>query len=649
MNADARSHVAAAAVFAGATLIIITQAPLWTTLIALACATWRWLLGTGRIPAPRPRKGMRFLFGAITALLVGAVLLNFRTLNGLAAGTALLVLMGALKLLESRTRRDDAIVIAASLVMLLAAALGNQSLARVPLYLLLVWGACAAMMIVAHRGASLPVRAALRLSARALAMAAPLALALFLFFPRIGGQFWALPGQGEASTGLSDSMSPTAIDELVANYEPAFRAKFEGPPPPPEARYWRGPVLSQFDGFTWRSGRGYRQTPITPLGDALRYRVTLEPTYRNWVFALDTVDASPARNIFLQHDRQLWRTDIVDSTLTYDASSHLQTLTEGPLSDLGRKYETRLPTDRNPRSIALARELRAQSRDDADYSRRVLAWFRHNGLQYTLEPGRGTLDSVDHVLFDSKLGFCGHFASAYATLMRAAGVPARVVTGYLGGEWVPGGDYFIVRQSDAHAWTEIWLEGQGWTRVDPTAVVAPERLNRGLYDVLEGNASLSISLRRTPWLVRAGQIWDSMNTWWRERVLDFNMREQLDLLRRLGIEAPDWRHLGWGFAGALFLWLAWVTSTLQRSVARAKPDRVARAWIKATGKLAKVAAPRAPSEGAMDYARRIADQHPRLATSVTEIAMRYTRLRFGREAANEDVIELEREVSRLVV
>ena len=154
---------------------------------------------------------------------------------------------------------------------------------------------------------------------------------------------------------------------------------------------------------------------------------------------------------------------------------------------------------------------------------------------------------------------------------------------------------------------------------------------------------------RTPWLVRAGQIWDSMNTWWRERVLDFNMREQLDLLRRLGIEAPDWRHLGWGFAGALFLWLAWVTSTLQRSVARAKPDRVARAWIKATGKLAKVAAPRAPSEGAMDYARRIADQHPRLATSVTEIAMRYTRLRFGREAANEDVIELEREVSRLVV
>ena len=649
MNADARSQIAAALVFAGATLIIFTQAPPWTTLIALCCALWRCLVATGRVPAPRPRKGMKFLFGAITALLVGAVLVNFRTLNGLTAGTALLVLMGALKVLESRTRRDDAIVIAVSLVMLLAAALGNQSLSRIPLYLLLVWGACAAMMIVAHHGVSLPVRAALRLSARALAMALPLAVALFLFFPRVGGQFWALPGQGEASTGLTDSMSPTAIEELVANYDPAFRAKFEGPPPPPEARYWRGIVLSQFDGFTWRRGRAYRPTPVTPLGEAVRYRVTLEPTWRNWVFALDTVDASPSRGTLMQHDGQLWRPETIDTTLTYDASSHLRTIARGPLSATGRRFETQLPPGRNPRSIALAQELRARSRDDADYARRVLDWFRENGLRYTLEPGRGTLDSVDHVLFDSKLGFCGHYASAYSTLMRAAGIPARVVTGYLGGEWNPGGDYFIVRQSDAHAWTEIWLEGQGWTRVDPTAVVAPERLNRGVYDVLTEGASLGISLRRTAWLTRVSQFWDSMDTWWRERVLDFNMRNQLDLLRRLGIESPNWRHLGWGFAAALLLWLAWVTSTLRRSVARVQPDRVARAWIKATGKLAKVSPPRAPGEGAMDYARRVAAEHPRLATSVNAIALRYTRLRYGRGAAHDDIAELEREVSRLAV
>jgi transglutaminase-like putative cysteine protease len=649
VNADARSQVAATLVFTGATLIIITQAPLWTTAIALACAGWRWLLATGRVPAPRPRKGMRFLFGAITAVMVGAVLMSFRTLNGLAAGTALLVLMGALKLLESRTRRDDGIVIGVSLFLLLAAALGDQSLARVPLYLVLVWGACAALMLVAHPGSSLPVRAALRLSARALAMAIPLAAALFLFFPRLGGHFWALPGQGEATTGLSDSMSPTAIDELVSNYDPAFRVSFEGALPPPEARYWRGPVFSSFDGFTWRGGRRYVPTPITPAGEAVRYRVTLEPTYRNWVFALDTVDASPRHNIFIQHDRVLWRSEPVDSVLTYDASSHLRTVSRGPLSIAGRRYETGLPADRNPRALALARELRAQSRDDVDYSRRVLDWFRDSGLEYTLEPGQGALDSVDHVLFDSRRGFCGHFASAYATLMRAAGIPARVVTGYLGGEWNPAGRYLIVRQSDAHAWTEIWLDGQGWTRIDPTAVVAPERLSRGVYDVLSDDASLGISLRRAPWMVRMGQLWDGMNTWWRDQVLGFDIRSQLSFLRSLGIDSPDWRHLGWGFAGALVLWLAWVTSTLRRSVARVKPDRVARAWLKATRKLEKVAAPRAPGEGAMNYAARIATQHPHLAASVTAVAERYTRLRFGREAANEDIAELEREVSRLAV
>ena len=278
MNADARAHFAAALVFTGATLIIATQAPSWTVVIALLCAAWRWLLATGRVATPKPRKGVKFLFGAVTAVLVGAVLLSFRTLNGLAAGTALLVLMGALKLLESRTRRDDGIVIGVSLFLLLAAALGDQSLARVPLYLLLVWGACAAMMLVAHPTGSLPVRAALRLSARALAMAIPLAVACFLFFPRLGGQFWALPGAGDASTGLSDSMSPTAIDELVSNYDPAFRATFEGALPPPEARYWRGPVLSNFDGFTWRRGRSYLPTPLTPVGDAVRHRIALEPT-----------------------------------------------------------------------------------------------------------------------------------------------------------------------------------------------------------------------------------------------------------------------------------------------------------------------------------------------------------------------------------
>jgi transglutaminase-like putative cysteine protease len=650
MSADGRSHAAATLVFVVSTLLVAGDAPAWATVVALAASGWRLLISLDLIAAPRPRRGMRFVFGAVTALLVGAVLLSFRTLNGLAAGTALLVLMGALKLVESRARRDDGIVIGVALFLLLAAALANQSLIRAPLYLLQVWLACSAMMVVAHAGAELPVRAAMRLSARALGLAMPLAAACFLLFPRIGGQFWALPRDGQATTGLSDSMSPTAIDELVADYEPAFRAKFVGAPPPPEFRYWRGPVLSAFDGFTWRRDRrGYPAGTLSPVGEAVRYRVTMEPTHRNWVFALDTVDASPGRNIYLAHDRLLWRSDPVSQQLSYEASSHLRTVSTDRLATLGRRYETQLPADRNPRALALARELRAASADDAAYVRRVLDWFRETGLEYTLQPGSGGLDSVDHVLFVSRRGFCGHFASAYATLMRAAGIPARVVTGYLGGEWNPVGGYFIVRQSDAHAWTEIWLDGQGWTRVDPTAVVAPERITSGVYDVLGASASVGVALRRSPWLTRMAQYWDGMNTWWRDRVLEFNLRSQLEFLRNLGFESPDWRHLGWGFAGVLVVWLAWITGTLRRSVARVKPDRLARAWLRATRKLERVTTPRLPSEGAMNYAQRVAASDPRLAATVQALATRYTRLRFGPSAEEAEIRAFELEVRKLAV
>ena len=643
----ARAQIAATLVFAGSVLLVAMEAPLWTVAIAMGCCAWRLAVATGRLAMPRRRRGMRFLFGALTAVMVVAVLLSFRTLNGLAAWTALLVIMGALKLLESHGPRDDGIVIGVSLFILLAAALADQSLLRLPLYLLQVWAACAAIMLVAYPGDGLPVRTALRLSARALAMAVPLTVACFLFFPRFSGHFWALPGSGEASTGLSDSMSPGAIDRLVADYEPVFRAKFEGARPPQEMLYWRGPVLNIFDGYTWRRGaRNYESTPLTPLGEALRYRVTLEPTHRKWLFALDTVDASPLRGVSLSHDRVLIRSKPVDATLSYDASSHLQTRPEAPLSTVARTYETDLPEGRNPRSLVLAGQLRARAADDAEYTRLVLDWFRDNDLQYTLEPDRTGLDSVDSVLFDTKLGFCGHFASAYASLMRAAGIPARVVTGYLGGEWNPFGGYFIVYQSDAHAWTEVWLEGQGWKRIDPTSVLAPERLRTGLYSALADVAPFGVTLRQNALLARLAMYWDSANTWWRDRVLDFNLRAQLSFLRNLGIEAPSWEHLGWGFAGALMLWMLWVTSTLRRSVARVKPDRISRAWLEATRKLAGIA-PREPSEGAMNYARRVAELNPELGERVIALATLYTRLRFGPEPDELQVVALEREVRKL--
>jgi transglutaminase-like putative cysteine protease len=561
--------------------------------------------------------------------------------------------MGALKLLESRSRRDDGIVIGVALFMLLASALATQSLVRVPFYLLTVWAACASIAIVADRSGALTPRTALRLSARALAMSLPLAAACFLFFPRVAGQFWALQRGEQATSGLSDEMSPGSISQLANEYDPAFRVRFEGAPPPQSTLYWRGPVLNDFDGFTWRRERSkyYPGAHLEMDGAPVRYRVTLEPTQQRWLFALDMIDGVSRRDIFIApQDRQLSMIEVISSTLSYDAVSYLRTRNEGPLPTLGRRHETTLPLDRNPRARALALDLRARTGSDAEFARAVLAWFRDNGLEYTLEPGVTTLDSVDTTLFDSKRGFCGHFASSYAMMMRAAGIPARIVTGYLGGEWNPVGGYFIVRQSDAHAWTEIWLDETGWTRIDPTAVVAPERLQRGIFDLFADSLpATSAFMHNSAWLNRLEHLWDGANQWWQERVVEFNLRAQLELLRDLGIDSPSWQHLGWAFTAGLVAWIAWVSLSLRRGVARVKPDRISRAWVRATRKLARVAPPRAPAEGPMEYARRVGAHRPDLAARIDALASLYTRLRFGRDASHQDVAAFEREVRNLGV
>jgi transglutaminase-like putative cysteine protease len=655
VNGSARSGIAAALLFATSLLLTVGHAPPWCLGIGIAAVLWRLGVAVGRFARPRRGAAVRYFMTALTCLLAVGVATTFQTLNGLAAGTALLVVMGALKLLESQTRRDDAIVIGVALFLLLAAALADQSLWRLPLYLLAVWGAAAAIALLAHGDALFPTRAAFRIAARATLMSIPLALLCFAFFPRIAGQFWALQRGSMASTGLSDEMTPGNIDKLAIEYDPAFRVQFSGAMPPRAALYWRGPVLNTFDGLTWRRARSggglYVATPVFPVGDAVRYRVTLEPTNQSWWFALDTVDASPRRDVFLTHDRQLISAAPVTSVVSYDATSHLATRSDGPLSTLGRRYETRLPLERNPRARSLALDLRARTRTDQEFARAALDWFRTNGLEYTLEPGvTSSVDSVDTTLFDTKRGFCGHFASAYATLMRAGGMPARVVTGYLGGEWNPVGGYLLVRQADAHAWTEVWFDGQGWTRIDPTAVVAPERLQRGVYDLMADSLpAASVFFHRNAFFNRLALLWDGANQWWQSNVVEFNLRSQFDLLEKLGIDSPQWQHLGWAFALGLVGWIGWVALSLRRTLARGKPDRIGRAWQRATRKLAPLAGPRAADEGPCDFARRVGRARPELAARVATLAACYARLRFGPAASPQDIAAFERDVRQLTV
>jgi transglutaminase-like putative cysteine protease len=424
--------------FLGGVLLHVQRVPVWTSTAAVGCAAWSMAAAIGLVRLPG-----RVLKSILALALTAAILAMFHTLNGLTAGTALLVVMGSIKLLEATRRRDQYVIVGASLVLLLAACLQQQRLGFVPLYLVHAWICACALLAIAHPRSSLGARAAASLAARSLLYAVPLALVLFLFFPRLAGALWSVPRSGQAVTGLSDTMTPSSIAELTDSPDPAFRVWFEGDVPPPQERYWRGPVLHRFNGLTWSVGprRFAPPAPLETLGPAYRYRVQLEPSEQRWLFALDTVDAvvnvesSAAERVVITFDHQLIGSEPVMQQLTYEARSHVRTRALEPLEASERGLDTDPRQVLNPRSLALGRRLRAEAGDESAFVQRVLEFFRTGGFEYTLTPPELGLDPVDDFLFSTRRGFCGHFASAFVTLMRAGGIPARVVTGYLGGEW----------------------------------------------------------------------------------------------------------------------------------------------------------------------------------------------------------------------
>jgi protein-glutamine gamma-glutamyltransferase len=617
--------------FACGVLLHVDRVPAWASAVALTLATWRMLSArSGWYPGIVTR-------ALLALLLMGLVLVRFHTLNGLAAGTALLVLMAGLKLLETRSARDAFVMLGGALFLLLAACLDREELLRAPLYALHAWLCCAALAVVTY--AECTTRTAVRIAGRALLLALPLAVLLFVCFPRLPGAFWSIPRGAEATTGLSDSMNPGSIVRLTASYDPALRARFFGAVPPPAERYWRGPVLHDFDGYTWTGGAAFRpREALLTAGVAYRYSVTLEPSQRRWWIALDTPVRSPDARVVLTHDHQLIADAPVTEPVTFEAVSYTHA-TAAPARP-GGSQDTRLPAGVNPRTLAFARSLRARVGSDDDFVRAVLDFLHTGGFAYSLTPEQLGSDPIDDFLFNTRTGFCGHYASAFATLMRAAGIPARVVTGYLGGEWNPVGGYFIVRQSDAHAWTEVWLAGSGWTRVDPTAVVAPERLNRGVFDLLpESRSATQRLLHSWPLLAALLQRWDAANAWWGTHVLRFDYDAQLNLLARLGVHSPDARYLGWAFMLVLCAWLAFIGWRVGRAPPAAPRDPLARAYEQLCRKAARVSMPRQPHQGPLMFAAQVVAARPDLQVPLRALFESYAQLRYGRAGPDREAVE----------
>jgi transglutaminase-like putative cysteine protease len=411
-------------------------------------------------------------------------------------------------------------------------------------------------------------------------------------------------------------------------------------------------VLHEFDGQSWRRAPGELRAhlPREYLGTPYRYRVQLEASRQRWWFALDTPTHAPDDRVLLTYDDLLVGAEPLTEPVSFDEVSYTHTRNTQPLDAAAQRQDTALPRTGNPRARALAEQLRERAGSDAALVEAVLDYLRTGGFVYSLEPERLGPDAIDDFLFRTRVGFCGHYASAFVALMRAAGVPAHVVTGYLGGEWIPYGGYFLVRQSEAHAWAEVWLAGRGWTRVDPTAVVAPERLQRGILDLMpQALPARARLLHASPWLNELLQRWDAANAWWTNHVVKFDYDAQLGLLEQLGIHTPDARSLGWAFMLALCGWLAIIAWHVGRSIRPAHPDPLARAYARLCRKLARIV-PRAAHEGPLAFAAALDARRPDLRHSFQPLIERYAELRYGCPSPGthaQDIEEFRRAVARL--
>ncbi len=615
------------------------RAPWWLTLLTLCLYGWRMVLALNRGPAPS-----RWLVLGVAAVAMLGVWVEFRTLFGRQAGILLLMLFAGLKLLETRTHRDGAMATFLGYFLVITNFLYTQTIPTAA-------AMCAALFLltatlVRFAAPQRPARANLRTAAVLLAHAAPAALALFLLFPRVQGPLWGLPQDAYAGmTGLSDTMSPGTLSSLALSDSIAFRAEFHGALPPQPLRYWRGPALWDFDGRTWSIGPSFLVNFAPPRGGSAsyRYEIVLEPHNRHWLFALETAASLPERGARMSHDGQIVASSPVRTRMRYELVSVIAPETQPDERVGAMRRALRIPEGFNPRARALAAEWRAASADDAGVVARAVAFLRQGGYAYTLEPPLLGEHSIDEFMFSTKAGFCEHFASAFVFMMRAAGVPARVVTGYQGGELNPVDSIITVRQSDAHAWAEVFLPGLGWVRVDPTAAAVPGRLESGMARAVPQAEGLPLLMRpQLEWLRGVRDRWEAVAHKWNVWVLAYNPERQRELMASFGMRDADWRTLTatlFTFLGAMTLCLlAWSLKRL------ARPDPVQRAWRAFCRKLAERGVERSPSEGPRDYASRAARALPAARRSILRIGTLYIALRYGARATPPAVARLRKRV-----
>ncbi|WP_066965580.1 DUF3488 and transglutaminase-like domain-containing protein [Microbulbifer sp. Q7] len=633
-----------------------------------------WLLGAWavavywRLEVFRGRREMpgRLVKLVAVAVVIAGLVLTYRRWFALEPMVALLAVSFTLKNIELVSRRDA--LLSLMLAYFLAATLFvfEQTIPYAIYGIVCVVIITAALVAQLGRRSARPGRA-LGLSVKLLAQAIPVMLVLFVVMPRLG-PLWAVPQNTKAaSTGISDSMSPGDFSELSKSDKPALRISFNGAVPPPEQRYWRGLVYTHFDGRRWsepgaadgypRWGRGRsNQRPfgddghgdsagraLPAVGPRYRYQVIQEASHNPWLFALARPDSETRGVRETGDDTLVYRTP-VGSRLAYEVRSWPRdSVIDGArLSASEQRRHLQLPASGNPRARAWARARFEEGLDGAAISQALLSLYNRS-FTYTLKPPPLGQDTVDEFLFSTRQGFCEHFASSYVFTMRAAGVPARVVAGYQGGEWVEQQEYLLVRQYDAHAWAEIWLPERGWVRVDPTASVAPERIRDGLQSAAaeEFMQDAFLPLHKIAFVSRLRLQWDMVNYRWYQTVVSFDSKRQQGILQRLMGEISPLRmamFIGIPVLGALLLLLVWLKLSSRGPALPA----ASRLYLRFCQRMARAGLPRIPGETPGDYANRIERELPRLGSMAARITAAYER------AAYADDGLAEKQLRRLV-
>jgi len=617
--------------------------PPWVLLVYVVAVVWRILVYRGRWSFPGRSVKLILIFSSFIGVYV-----SYGTLVGLEPMVALLLTAFAFKLIELSRRNDAYVLLFLGYFVCITEFLFSQDL-LITLYSMLNVVLVTTALVALHQpGEHQFNRGSIRLAGVMLAQALPLMVVIFFLFPRID-PLWTVPVNNHmAKTGMSDFMKPGDVAKLSQSADVALRVKFDGDIPPVSALYWRGLVFSRMQQGAW-SALDYYDVPVKQQrpremrtsGDALEYTVIMEPSWQNWLYGLHYARATTA-GVRHTADYRLSTLSPLETEYMYRVRSWTQAQAEPGLSQWRREIETRLPPGSNPRTRQLAQEMKASTETDQQFIDAVLNKFSTQDYVYTLQPGSlSELHAMDEFLFESRRGFCEHYASAFTVMMRAAGVPARVVAGYLGGEINPVNRTVIVHQFDAHAWAEVWLQGQGWVRVDPTAAVSPERIEWGLEAAMQAEGSFlseaplsALRYRNIPFLNLLRLRYDALTYRWQSWIVGFNSERQFNLLRDI-FGNINTQVIATVLLGSWVLVLVPVSISLFRKRATRQVSRPDKFYLKFCERLARLGLVRSAGETPGQFFLRAEAALPAYAGQMRDITSLYNQLAYAGTADGE--------------